>query len=92
MSELAWIGERVPGDPRFVRLLSRGDVAMPALTTPRAKWEARQAEIINDQRARARMLLPIFDQFIGEVGPRVAAQPLTELRDYLAEMAEGGDE
>ena len=85
--------DRVPGDPDYVRKLWKGELAMPALVTARARWEARQAEVINDWPARARMLLGIIDQFIAEVGEVRAGQwTLVQVRDAVAKMAKEGGE
>jgi hypothetical protein len=86
-----WGAQRVPGDPRFVRLLCNGAVPMPALTTARARWEARQAEAYGDVRTRARMLLPILDQFNEETQGRFLALTLAQLRHGLADLATEGD-
>ena len=89
--QLGWAAQRVPGDPRFVRLLCNGAVPMPALTTARARWEARQAEAYGDVRTRARMLLPILDQFNEETQGRFLALTLAQLRHGLADLATEGD-
>lgn len=81
--------ERVPGDPAYVRKLWRGELAMPALTTAWAKWDARQAEIIADSPVRSRMLLGILDQIISEIGEEKAKRwTLAELRDRAAILIE----
>jgi hypothetical protein len=93
MSDLAWIGDRIPGDPRFVRLIGAGRVAMPAPTTPSAKWEAKQAALFANNPVRARLLVTILDQIAETIGPQMAARSLLELRQSLAEIAaEGGDD
>jgi len=87
MSELAWIEERVPGDPKFVRLMCAGEVAMPAPTTARARWEARQAALYGNKCVRARMLLPVLNQLIDETGSRFLSLTVGELREALKLMA-----
>ncbi len=82
---------RVAGDPTYVRALWRGEIAMPALVTAQARWEIRQAALIDDSASRARMLLPILDRLIAEFGTRLALAPLTDLRDGLASVAAEGD-
>jgi hypothetical protein len=89
MSDLAWISGRIPGDPRFVRLIESGEVAMPALTTARARWEARQADVIGNGLMRARMLLPILDQFDDETSARFSGLTMAELRSAVAALAGG---
>ena len=89
-NSLAWVGDRLPGDPRYVRLLCDGAVAMPAPTTARACWEAQLAERYNDNRIRARMMLPILDQFNEETGGRFLTLTIAELRDAMANLAEDG--
>jgi hypothetical protein len=79
--------QRVPGDPRFVRLLCNGAVPMPALITARARWEARQAAAYGDVRTRARMLLPILDQFNEETRGRFLGLTMAQLRHGLADLA-----
>ena len=90
MSDFALLGGRIPGDPRFVRLIGTGEVAMPAPTTSRARWEFQLAALITDNPARARMLITILDQIAEEVGPRMAARSLLEHRQGLAEIAAEG--
>ncbi len=90
MSDLAWIGKRIPGDPRFVRLIRSGEVAMPALTTARARWEARQAEAYSDCRMRARMLLPILDQFVEETQGRFLGAHCSAASRRAGEVGGGG--
>ncbi len=76
--------ERLPGDPEYVRRLWRGEVPLPTPTTARARWDSRQAAIINNWPARARMLLGIIDQFIAEIGEERAGQwTLIQVRDAV---------
>lgn len=82
--------ERVPGDPAYVRKLWRGELAMPALTTARARWDARQAEICADSHLRSRMLLAMLDQFLDEVSEEFAATvTLRDLKKLLERFADG---
>jgi len=83
---MAW---SVPGDPRFVRLICAGSLPLPAPTTARARWEARQAEVINSSPARARMLLGIIEQFVDEIGENRASHwTLAQVRDAVAKMVD----
>ncbi len=80
--------EQVPGDPGYVRKLSRGELPLPSLVSARARWEARQAAIINSTPARARMLLGIIEQFVSEVGEERARQwTLVQVRDAVDKMS-----
>lgn len=82
-------GERIPGDPNFVRLICAGAIAPPTQTTARARWDLRQVAVISDWPARARMLLGIIDQFIAEIGEQRAGQwTLVQVRDAVADIAE----
>lgn len=84
--------ERVPGEPAYVRKLWRGELAMPALTTARAKWDARQAAISANDVLRSRMLVGILDQFIAEIGEERARQwTLAEVRARAAILIENGE-
>lgn len=81
-------GERIPGDPNFVRLICAGAITPPTQTTARARWDSRQVEIINDWHLRARMLLGIIDQFIAEIGEQRAGQwTLVQVRDAVTDMS-----
>ena len=81
--------ERVPGDPSYVRKLWRGELAMPAPTTARARWDARQAMVIEDYRLRNRMMLGIMNQFLAEHSKAWAEQvTLAQLRDLLEQEIE----
>ena len=91
MSDLAPKEERIPGDPKFVRLIGVGRVAMPPLTTARAKWEARQAALFLNNPARARTLVTIFDQIAEAIGPQNMGRSFADLRQGLAEIAAGGE-
>jgi hypothetical protein len=55
--DLAWIANRVPGDPKYIRKLWEGRVAIPAPVTARDRWEARQVERVACFQQRARMFL-----------------------------------
>jgi hypothetical protein len=90
MTEATWGDRRIPGDPRFVRLIESGEVAMPVLTLAEAKWETRQAALVTNNSARARMIVTIVDQIVEEVGPRMASRSLQEIRKGLAEIATEG--
>jgi hypothetical protein len=90
MNDLAWVEERIPGDPRYVRLIGAGRVAMPAQTTPRAKWEAKQAALFTENPIRARMLVTILDQITEAIGQQNAERSLLDLRQGLAEIAAVG--
>lgn len=83
--------ERIPGDPHYSYALFFGDAPMPPLTSARAKWNWRQAQIINDERLRSQMLLSIVDQFVGEMGPKMKAWTIAELRAALVKMIESAE-
>jgi hypothetical protein len=85
---LGWVGDRLPGDPRYIRLLARGEVALPALVSARARWEARQANHYNDKRTRARMLLSILNQLVAETEGEFLRLTVAELRNRLTEWAQ----
>lgn len=84
---------RLPGDPEYVRRLWRGEVPLPAPTTARARWDARQAAVIAHWPLRARMLLGIIDQFVDEIGAeRAQVWTLVQVRDAVAMMARNQSE
>jgi hypothetical protein len=87
--DLAWIADRVPGEPRYIRQLWEGKLAMPAPTTARARWEARQAERFGSCRPRAQMTLSILNEILAQL-PGAADYTLRQFRDATASMVEEG--
>jgi hypothetical protein len=82
--------ERIAGDPKHVFDMWTGKVAQPPLTTARAKWEWRQMRTLDCPQQRARLLLPIVQQFIFDIGEDCKALSLGELREIVAVVAEKG--
>jgi hypothetical protein len=93
MNEAAAWEDRVPGDPRYTRALWEvwgGSVAQPPLTTARARWEWRQAQIWGDHDSRFRILLTNLDMLIAEMGPGSLKWTLGNLRSDVAKLVEEG--
>jgi hypothetical protein len=85
------VADRVPGDPRYVRRLWNGTLAMPAPVTARARWEVPLARQLGKCQPNTRMTKCILDRMMAE-WPGFEDYTLQQFRDAMERIEKEGED